>query len=714
MRPVFEELSNWAGGITTSPAADSLPLGFSPRGRNTTLINIGQGSAQIGCRKGPSTGNPTPITGSPVMLGQYQLKQIDGTKIHLLVSDGGRLDKLNADLTTTAVNATAFTAGTNFPSFAAVNNMAIIANGVDLKKSNGVTTWAVGITRPAAPTATPAVGGAMSLGAWDVALTYFNSTTGQESSLSDFTTATTAGANLQINVSWLAPADPQVDYVRVHLRKQTLGPNAYIVISGLTPAPNATWNGFPVATLATVANVSDTVFGALKLVSPTVTGNNPPAVTLKFPVWHNSRLFLFDSGNAYYSNITDLTARPESFDPTNVEPINPSDGDIITGAVSAFGKLYIFKKFSMWVLDGYDPNSWTVNNVSYKYGCGSHRTICLAGGAVYWWANTSLGLLTLAGADTQPLEVGKELLKETLADTNINTLSLNISIGEVDEANDLILFALPTGGGVATRNTTIIPFNYRVKRFVADEWNPMDIASFAVVEDSTSTKTLYVGGYAGQVFKWWQSTNDGVPTGTTGGGTITAGSTSTTLVASAAAFSTVGGKLVERYVYHIPVMGEVQRRRITGNTGTVLTVTPAWDTALLVNDTFVVGGIDWQLDTPWMHSAAPFIKKRFEFLYVEASTVYNGVTVYADVYTKANLTQVIKTLVYSLANTSAVYDAATYDSSRYGVLSTLNKRKKVGVTGKSYRIRLRQLQSDKQLSGLLKVAMQASLLGSKT
>lgn len=710
MRPVYVEYINWVNGITTSPAADALPDGFSPRGRNTNLVNIGQNTAQVGARKGPQTSNVTPVTGSPVMLGMYQLKRIDGSKTHLLVSSGGRLDKSNADTTTSAINATAFTSGTHFPSFATVNNFAIIANGVDLKKTDGTTVYAVGMTRPAAPTATAAVGGAMAANTWDVALTYFNSITGEESSLSDFTSVTLGGANFQINISWGAPADPQVDYVRVYLRNQTLGPNVYLVVAGLTPAPNATWNGFATSTLATVANVSNTQFGAFKIIAPTTNGNDPPAVTLQFPVWHHNRLFLFDSGNAYYSNITDLDARPESFDPNNVEPINPSDGDTITGAISYGGRLYIFKKYALWEIDGYDPSSWSVTQISDKYGCASHRTIKMAGGALYWWANSALGLLTMAAAGAQPLEVAKELLSASVSDTALNTLSLSIACAEVDEANDLILFALPEVGST-TRNTIVIPFNYRVKRFVADGWNPFDIASFCVVEDASTPKTVYAGGYSGQIFKWWQTMNDAVPTSTTGSGTVTS-ATTTTLTDSVAAFSTAGGGLIERYVYYIPAIGPVQRRRITANTATQLTVTPAWDTTLVPADSYIVGGIDWQLDTRWEKFTAAFIKKRFEFLSLEASSD-QSVIIKVDVFTKDNLVDIVKTLTFTMTSAGAVYDTAVYDTDVYATSGRLNKRKNIGVTGKSIRLRIRQLQANKQIT-LNKIGLQANLLGTKT
>lgn len=710
MRPVWDEFVNFVNGVTTSPSADSLPDGFSPRGRNTTLVNIGQGSAQIGPRKGLQTGNTTPISGSNIVLGQYQLKRLDGSKIHLLVNNTTRLDKYNSNNTTSVINAAAFTSG-NYPNFATVNNFAIIANGTDLKKTDGTTVFRVGMVRPAAPTAAATAGGAMSAGAWDVALTYFNSTTGEESSLSDFTTATLAAGNLQINISWSAPADPQVDFVRVYLRKQTLGPNTYLVIAGLTPAPNATWEGFPVATLATVANVSDTVFGALTIIAPTINSNDPPASTLNFPVWHNQRLFLFDQGHAYYSNITNLTSNPESFNPLNVEAINPADGDTITGAVSAFGVLLIFKKYSLWMIDGYDPSSWSVVKVAENYGCCSHRTIVFAGGTLYWWANSSLGLLALTSPQSQPLEIGKELLSASINDVALNTQLLFNAVSVVDEANDLIYFSLPEAGATI-RNTLTLPFNYRVKRFVADGWTPMDIASFAVVEATDATKVVYAGGYSGQIFKLNTGTNDGVRTGTSSG-LITAAAAST-LTDGLATFDTTGGALIERYVYHIAkIGGAVQRRRITGNTGTVLTVTPAWNQNPVVGDSYVVGGIDWQIDTPWRKQVSAFVKKRFELLSLDTASDQTATTIYVDVFLNDNIDTPVKTLTFMSSHAGAIYDTSVYDAAIYASTTRVSQHKNVGLTGRGIRFRLRQLQADKQVT-LQKLALQSSILSLKS
>lgn len=712
MQRVFDEYDNWVGGVSTSASADSLPAGYSPRGHNAVLQSIGGGTATVGQRKGVETGNVTPLTGSPAVLGQYQFRRLDGSSFHLLVSDGGRLDKYNADTTTSTINATAFTAGTHYPAFASANNLCFIANGADVKKTDGTTVFNWGMVRPAAPTAAAASGGSMAIATWDVALTYFNSLTGQESSLSDFTSVATSGSNLKINISWAVPTDPQVTHVRVYMRNQTLGPNVYLVVAGLTPAPDATWFGFVPATTATVADISLTVFGAFKLLAPTTSSNNPPTAGWQFPVWHKSRMFLFDSGNAYYSQIQNLASFPESFDTlNNIQPISPNDGDTIVGAVSCFDVLFIFKKFSVWKIDGSDPTSWIVSRVSATHGLASNRAIVQAAGVLYWWTNGSMGLVALSDAASEPLEIGKELISATVADDMLNNVNLASVCAAADESNEHVLFALPEVGN--TRNTLVLPFNYRLKRFASDLWNPMDVSSFGVVETASANRVVYMGGYAGQIFKWDVGANDGVPVTTTITGNVTS-ATGSTLTDSTAAFSTAGGKLIERYVYVVSSDGfTIQRRRITTNTATQLTVTPAWTTNPNASAAYVVGGIDFQWDTPWGKSGAAFLKKRYEFAFLEGNSPDSGVAIGLYIFTDGDDVTPKKTRIYAVPNSSGVYDASVYDTATYASQTEHTTRQRVGLVGKSYRLRVRHLQANKAFN-LTKLAMQGSSLSSRT
>jgi hypothetical protein len=504
----LEEIQNWFFGANTSTSPEMLPDGYMPRARNTHLTLIGDGVAKVTRRRGSTLVNSVAITGGPQVTG-FQFKKKDGTKTNLLVSSTGRLDKLNTDGTTTVINASAFTSGaSHIPNFAVANDLCFIVNDVDLKKTDGTNVYAFGITRPAAPTvADGGAGGAAGMvGTYDIALSYYNSATGHESSLSDFNSVTIV-ANHKINVSWSAPVDAQVTHVRVHIRKQALGPTTFRNISGATPAPDATTGGYAVATTATVLDVSDATIAAYIIVSPTISENNPPLASSQYPVWHNNRMFVFDSGNFYYSKIQNNTAFPEAFDPNNIQPVAPNDGDVIMGAFSQWGLLWIWKRFSLWKLDGSDPNSWTLSLVSTNHGAVSQRSIKAADGMLYWW-DTSKGPVAFDGSSL-PVSVAQQMVASSIAPSQININGLANICAAVDETNFTILWSYPEFN--SSRNTKLLPFNYRAKRFAAEFWNPFDIWGMWDVEDTNGTKNLYFGGYSGYVYKWWSAGNDGLP-----------------------------------------------------------------------------------------------------------------------------------------------------------------------------------------------------------
>lgn len=707
-RTQFEQIDNFFNGVNTSAAPDQLPPGSSPRARNTLIKLIGDtGTARFGKRRGALTLNSTPLSGTPGVIGGFQYKQRSGTKINLLVSDTGRLDKLNSDTTTSVINATAFTSGVHYPIFAVANDLCFIVNDVDQKKYDGTSVTAFGITRPAAaPTAAVGAAGGMT-GTYEFALSYYNSATGNESSRSDFQSVVLAAQ--KANVSWSAPADAQITHVRVYMRKTTLGPNAYRLTTGCTPAPNATYGGFAVATTSTVVDIADAVFQALTITAPSTTENDPPASGLKFPCWHQNRMFLADAGNIYYSNFKSNTPYPEAFDPNNTQPINPNDGDTITALYSMWGKLYIFKRFSLWVLDGTDPNSWIVNLVSPNHGTDAMRTITAAEGAMYWWAGTN-GPVVFTG-DGLPVNIGKTFIQASIAADSLAHTALTSGCAVTDEANETILWAVPDYN--QTRNTRLVPFSYRAKRFHAEWWNPFDVYSMWVVEGGDYLKSVYLGNYSGQAFQWWAADDDGVPVSTTRTGTVTS-ATSTTLTASGATFATAGNGLKDRYVYALNSdHTTIQRRRISSNTATVLTVSAAWDSNPNATFTYVVGGIDWQLDTAWMIDSA-FRKHKFEFLHVALATDDVNVSVDMDIFTSQDTSAPKRTATLALAGMGGLYDASSsiYDTTTFGSNTLSFGKIRMGLTGRGWQVRFRNCQVDQDVV-LYKVAVQSQLLSTR-
>lgn len=708
---LFEQMDNWAGGINTAANADALPPGVSPRGRNSALtaISINPPRALVSKRRGGSPALTTPLTDEPTIIGQFFFEKSDGNDYHVLVCGDGSLRKRLTDGSSAIIDAAAFTAGeTNLPSFAVANDFLFITLGDEKKKFDGTTLSAFGLEALDAPTATATAGGAMATGDYDVLLTGYNEDSGHESPISTSVEVTLSGGNLSIDVDWTTPADSQITHVRVYIRQQSRGPNFYRVVAGATPAPDAGTGGFPIATLSTLLDISDTQLENFTELAPATGANVPPPDGAASPTWHRSRMFVHDGRNVYWSEIE----KPESFNITNdYEPINPDDGDEIVALTSAHDVLMVFKRTGTFKIVGSDPNSWEIEEISPRVGAVNQQSI-VTHGATYWW-DRQQGPVAWAG-EGKPVPIGVPLIGPTIDPELLNKERLQFIVAAVDDApsRQRILWALPELG--ETRNTMILPFNVMLGVWESDGWDPFDVASMAVANDSVGTPWVFIGGYSGRLFQWEDATNDGVPEAAVNTGTV-ASATSTTITCldeEGASPAWVVDELKELYAYAISSDGlDVQRRRITANTADTITVSPAWGSDPNDTFTFVVGGIDFQWDTPWMLGDAPFHKKRYEFLFIQASSPDSGVPVNIDVFFSYDLLNVARAVSYELLG-AVVYDTAIYDRDRYASAVLDDDRIRMSKTGKAWRARIRNINPDQELT-LLKVAMQSVLLTTK-
>jgi hypothetical protein len=589
---------NWAAGVISTMRPDALPEAASPRGRNSILGFYGGGQAVASKRPGFEILNPSPMSTRPAVIGQYEYTRNAAgviTSTHLLVGDNGALSTLSGTTVAAldATNATPFTAGNNYPQFAVLNNLLFIVNGTDKKKVSNTSVQNFGISRPSAPTVVDSGVAGTPNGTYEVAISYYNSTTGHQSSRSDASSVTVAAK--KITVSWAAPSDAQVDYVFIHIRKGTIMSQFFQLIVGVTPAVAAN-GGFPSATASVSVNVSDAQLTALELLSPDTAENEPPPASLLSVAAHLSRIFVLDASNIYYSKV----GKPEAFDPDAYEPVNPNDGQSNVAIGSYFNGLVIWKTDSVFMLNGVDPNTWTVDVVDSKVGLASASSVRFHKGYLYWWSKN--GPVRWSGPGSVPELIGQDLIGPSIDRTVINHGLLNQIRCEVDPDTSLVLFAAPESG--ETRNTIVLPWNARAQTWVSDGWNPFDIASMAVVKDANGKPWVVVGNYAGRVFRFANADVDGAVVAPSGGnpwtleGTVTA-ATSTTLTDSLATFDTTDDALKELYVYLIATDGQVQRRRITSNTSTQLTVTPAWDATPDTTYTYAIAAPHWQWDTPW-------------------------------------------------------------------------------------------------------------------
>lgn len=691
--------------------ADKLPAMASPRGRNSLLVYLAADHAIAAKRPGFEIQNASPVTGRPAVLGQFDyVRRVAGTltSSHLLVTDGGRLDVLSAGVVSAfdAATPTPFTSGEKIPSFAAMNNLAFVVNGTDKKKLNNTSVQTFGITRPSAPTVVDSGVAGTPNGTYEVAISYRNSSTGHQSSRSNTTSITVASK--KFDVSWAAPGDTQVDEVVIHIRKGTVLSEFFQLIVGVTPGVNA--NGaFAVATASVRVDVSDAQLTALLILSPDTAENDPPPSSLVSVAAHLSRLFVLDKTQLYYSK----PKFPEAFDPEAFEPVNPNDGQDNVTLFVAFGVLLIFKSGSFYALKGTDPNSWYIEVVDPEIGCIAPASIFYHDGKLYWWSK--LGPVVWDGSGS-PALIGQNLIGPTISRDVLNHDRLNTIVGAPDAELHLGLFAVPQSG--ETRNSLMLPFNTRNQTWHSDGWTPFDAASLAVVKDANGKPWIYAGNYGGRVFKFAVGDVDGAllvdgsSNALTLEGNVTA-ATTTTLTDSGANFDIAGDGLKELYVYAVDPDGGVQRRRITANTGTQLTITPDWEAVPDTNFTYVIASPDWEWDTRWEDGGAPFVKKRGLFALIQALSESGQATVRVDVFKDYNPWTSIKSFDVVASGSGGIWDVSEWDSAIFGEEGVTYKRNRVGKTFRAYRLRFSNLSPNTKVA-IIRGGMSWSKLSEKT
>lgn len=692
---------DWSDGVITAIQADELPLSASPRARNSKLTKVGPGRAVVSSRLGCTTVNATPITGSPGIHGQLDFKAYNTstgvfTPYHLLVSDTGRLDYRDTATTTAVFDAafsSPFTAGAYRPDMAVAANAAFFCNGQASNNwkayietaSRKVRAW--GITRPTVGTLAGAAGAAGSpSGTYELRVSFGNSRTGHESSNSNTAAATVTVTNQQISVSNIpVSGDAQVDTRYIYVRNTANQPQFYRAGTIANNVDTTVTLNFLQADLVTVA--------------PSTSANDPPP-TLSACEWHGSRMFGVgpaEPTTLLYSNL----GKPEGWNSNNKELVNPLDGQAIIGLHSAHGVLIIFKRESCVLLIGDSPASWTLQDLDTRIGCTSPQSIVTVDGVTYWWSD--FGLVSWSGSGRVRL-ISQELLTPSVDPTQLAYSAFTSVCAAVDSLNRVVLFAVPDLN--ETRNTRIIPFSYILDRFEAEQWNPLDVASFGQVDDSNSNPVIFIGGYHGQLFNWWNGPNDGVPSGTSSGTVVAA--TSTTLTDTAATFLTAGGALIGRYVYAIDSTGlTVQRRRISANTATQLTIAAAWTTTPNTTYTYKIGAIDWQWDLNTEDFGWPFNRKRVQRMFVQV-TVTAAATLVVDFFNNFATTPT-RSVSLSFGTGGTVYGTGVYGTATFGTSRAATAHANVAKVMQSIGTRLRCLTNTSMIT-LHKVQLSAELL----
>jgi hypothetical protein len=681
-------------GVVLATDASLLGPEASPRGWNSALALATAGIPYVQKRMGLRCMNRTPISGSPTMLGGYGYRRVaDDTDYHLMLDALGRLTNRNAADNFGTVT-TVFTAGVHYPDWATANDLCFVVNGVDRYKFDGTVVTNFGIDRPTVGTMAGAAGAAgLHNGTYELRVTYGNSSTGHESSASDTATATVTVTNDAIDWSNVpVSADTQVD--RRYLYARNIATQVQFYRVG-TIANNT----------ATTATTSVLDANAI-IPAPSTTGRDRVPSGVKYLAYHQGRLFAASDSYLYWSDID----APEAFGALSLDGINAGDGEAITGIWSDGDVLLVLKEGRVYgIFNGNNPLTWQVREIDAHHGCVSHRTIVSANQHVYWYSRT--GLVRFNGVSVEA--VGERYLGD-LSDS-INAEQWLTASAAHDDTQNRLMVALP--GTSQLRATFILPFHTTLERFEASFWDPMDVGTLHTAVDSGGVQRVWLGNYAGQLFKTWDTNNDGVVEGTVTGQWVADAESASTfnglttfdtdgVTVIPATFDTTGGGLIERKVLWVDSEGEPvsdTRRYITTNSSNDLTMNAA-TAGFTIGETYtyIIGGPDFQFDTPWRTFGLPWVKKRHEYFHLLVKGINYGasatITLAFD-YDDANANS--KERVLTTGNVSGVWDDAIWDADVWDTAANVRTRSRVARTGFSWRARIRNSEANQPFALLM-------------
>lgn len=521
---------SWPAGVLTSPRAEDLPPQASPRGRNSTLVGVGPGTAVPAKRRGATplllaaealgTLAPAPLTLATAHSQHAYRRNVAGTYTytHLaVVKESGDLFEITPAGVSTLRAAGLFGANGPAPGWATFKNSAFALGGSVRKKvlavSGTLTAQNLGIVRPPARATTSfnwnaTAGGTGGMtGDYELALTFWNDTAQTESSRSDGYTVTGAASD-QLTVTWATSPDTQITHVRVHIRKVGTNVDFLRVTAGTGVVAG---KGVPIATGTTVLDLSDAALLTYEA-SPDTLEHNPPAVDasgasiddLYGGLIHGGRLLVWSKTGFYYSKYD----QPEQFDPESFEPVNPDDGqELVTCHKVSDDLVLIFKRHSLWALVGNDPNSWSLELLDPSVGCVAPNSVVTIEGKTYWWSE--LGPMVWSGGGA-PTQLGYQLLRETTDPAQTNAAAWPGIVAHVDPPRQQLVFWIPSAGSLV--NDQGLPFNYRLGVFESDGWTAVDVASAVSGEDAEGRPVVLLGGYYGRLYTWWTADTDGART----------------------------------------------------------------------------------------------------------------------------------------------------------------------------------------------------------
>lgn len=589
-------------------------------------------------------------------------------------------------------NPTPFTPGTFYPDCAITSGMAVIVNGKENKKVVGQHVYDFGFTPPDAPSVTDSGVGGNPSGDYEFALLYSNETTGNQSSLGEIASINSTGNT--ISISWVTPPDAQVTHVKVAVRKASLGPDFFILtedIVTLDTQPDENL-GFPILTTSITFNATDEELLDLLIVAPDEVENTKAPVLTAIEA-HKYRLFgvvADDPQKLIYSKLNEV----EAFHPDNYEYVGKGDGDPIVALQSRREGLLILKRRSIWLLEGDSPADWSLKRISEGVGCVSVRAIQTFNNVSYWWCPAQGPVRWNGEGPVEPL--ANPSLLPTVQDilSTTDTTPANVVI---DTFQQHVLFIIP--GALQTKNTIILPYLITNGAWMSEFWDPFDISAATTIPKLGGVDEVYMGGYYGDIFRWWEGENDGVGQGArsgvvpVGGGSIedTSLTLTTALVPLPARLN--GRVLILQNEDHSVTMRFV----IASNTSTAVTFERPRSLSYDVDETWTwtLGGPNFLWDTKDMVHKELFVRKRYTFVDIFFESIEGTPTLFVETLLNHNINPPSTRRYESIVNDpGSVWDTAIFDTDVWGPQQRPLRRFRVGKVGNALRVRVSNHEPD--------------------
>lgn len=488
---------DFSEGYLDTPEADTLNPGASPDAKNCLLTSVENQSK----RRAVLRRDPGALLLNPVAIAAQ--KSVDGLFEFLRENAAGQLLAACNGALSVFDNVNAFGAITGGAGFTPGNpvrmtvfrNNAVFCDGSQNLRYNGVQGFPLGFV---APTGAPGLadggaGGALAAATWEGYAVWYDSVMDHESDWSPIATPLVLGANRLRQWTKPAGAPPaNVDKWRVYCRRVDTNERNYFLV-GTVDIGTATLS-------ESISDLARVIPGA------NVNENLPPSQAFAIlEEWLGYCLAVPPA-----SSMLNVSKQydAESWNPKNQFPIGGKGDSKPVRSIRKYGEEVIIQKprKSYRVLAPNGTLPFQIKPIHSSLGNVSQESALEVRGWLYGW-DEKVGPYRTNLVDWHPL--GDNRIANTVR--SVNKLALDQIRADHDDANNLIIWAVPT---TSSRKRTLVRYNY-----VLDRWMPprigMEYSSLSQFTTTAGNAGLYFGDYWGRVYQMYAQESDGVPSGST-------------------------------------------------------------------------------------------------------------------------------------------------------------------------------------------------------